>query len=217
MVTREETQCRRCFASLHREGEHAEETREERQCSRCFASLHRQAVTRSVYCLAPRVVVQSELLIVQDEMRIRQRTLVSPLRDQRIKAGWQCSRCFASLHRQAVTRSVYCLAPAAGLEPATKWLTATYSTIELRRNKKRGRTYHPGPTSQPQIPPRFPLVVTLQTLRPAEFAHRHPLFDRFSCTSTPADNSVVSRTPPAWSCMRISLIIRMLNRRNPHR
>ena len=26
------------------------------------------------------------------------------------------------------------LAPAAGLEPATKWLTATYSTIELRRS-----------------------------------------------------------------------------------
>ena len=27
------------------------------------------------------------------------------------------------------------LAPAAGFEPATKWLTATYSTAELCRNK----------------------------------------------------------------------------------
>lgn len=30
------------------------------------------------------------------------------------------------------------LAPAAGLEPATYWLTANRSTIELRRNRKRG-------------------------------------------------------------------------------
>ncbi len=27
------------------------------------------------------------------------------------------------------------MAPAAGFEPATKWLTATYSTAELRRSK----------------------------------------------------------------------------------
>ena len=46
----------------------------------------------------------------------------------------QCSRAFGSLHRQAVTRSVYCLAPVTGLEPVTSWLTATRSTIELHRN-----------------------------------------------------------------------------------
>ena len=28
------------------------------------------------------------------------------------------------------------MAPRIGLEPITKWLTATYSTIELPRNKK---------------------------------------------------------------------------------
>jgi hypothetical protein len=37
-----------------------------------------------------------------------------------------------NLHLQI--RAVHKLAPATGLEPVTKWLTATYSTIELRRN-----------------------------------------------------------------------------------
>ena len=33
------------------------------------------------------------------------------------------------------------MAPDAGFEPATKWLTATYSTAELIRNKQRARLY----------------------------------------------------------------------------
>lgn len=33
------------------------------------------------------------------------------------------------------------VAPDAGFEPATKWLTATYSTAELIRNKQRARLY----------------------------------------------------------------------------
>lgn len=33
------------------------------------------------------------------------------------------------------------MAPDAGFEPATKWLTATYSTAELIRNKQKSRLY----------------------------------------------------------------------------
>ena len=35
------------------------------------------------------------------------------------------------------------MAPAAGFEPATKWLTATYSTAELCRSEKPGRKVEP--------------------------------------------------------------------------
>jgi hypothetical protein len=36
----------------------------------------------------------------------------------------------------------YKLAPAVGFEPTTKWLTATYSTIELRRNRLKAKKVH---------------------------------------------------------------------------
>ena len=35
------------------------------------------------------------------------------------------------------------MAPALGLEPRTKWLTATYSTIELRRSIEFLKVVHP--------------------------------------------------------------------------
>ncbi len=38
--------------------------------------------------------------------------------------------------RREILRSVNIMAPDAGFEPATKWLTATYSTAELIRNTK---------------------------------------------------------------------------------
>jgi hypothetical protein len=39
-----------------------------------------------------------------------------------------------------MTTTGFKVAPAVGFEPTTKWLTATYSTIELRRNSQKRRT-----------------------------------------------------------------------------
>jgi hypothetical protein len=55
--------------------------------------------------------------------------------------------------RRVSPQGFYKLAPAVGLEPTTKWLTATYSTIELRRNGLvKGARYQGGHFCQSQYP-----------------------------------------------------------------